>query len=161
MNKDSVRNSIGTLLTQDKILYATWTENIVFGKNDLPFSKVIDLVNQLGMNDFVESLANKYDNLINPDSYLIPTEIQKKLLIARALIRNPKLLILEDPTGGLNKKDQKQVLDTLFSYNNCSFIFATNDANIHAKSDKIIEIQNGEVVFVGDFESYTNYSKSC
>lgn len=161
MNKDSVRNSIGTLLTQDKILYATWTENIVFGKNDLPFSKVIDLVNQLGMNDFVESLANKYDNLINPDSYLIPTEIQKKLLIARALIRNPKLLILEDPTGGLNKKDQKQVLDTLFSYNNCSFIFATNDANIHAKSDKIIEIQNGEIVFIGDFESYTNYSKSC
>lgn len=161
MNKESMRNTIGTLLAQDKILHATWTENIVFGKNDLAFTKVIDLVDQLGMKEFVESLVNKYDYLINPDSYLIPTEIQKKILIARAIIRNPRLLMLEDPTGGLNEKDQKRVMDTIFSNQNCSIIFATNDSNIHAQSDKIIEIQKGEIVFVGNFESYINYSKSC
>ncbi len=161
MNKESMRNTIGTLLAQDKILHATWTENIVFGKNDLAFTKVIDLVDQLGMKEFVESLVNKYDYLINPDSYLIPTEIQKKILIARAIIRTPRLLMLEDPTGGLNEKDQKRVMDTIFSNQNCSIIFATNDSNIHAQSDKIIEIQKGEIVFVGNFESYINYSKSC
>ena len=161
MNKESMRNTIGTLLAQDKILHATWTENIVFGKNDLSFTKVIDLVDQLGMKEFVESLVNKYDYLINPDSYLIPTEIQKKILIARAIIRTPRLLMLEDPTGGLNEKDQKRVMDTIFSNQNCSIIFATNDSNIHAQSDKIIEIQKGEIVFVGNFESYINYSKSC
>jgi ABC-type bacteriocin/lantibiotic exporter with double-glycine peptidase domain len=161
MNKESMRNTIGTLLAQDKILHATWTENIVFGKNDLAFTKVIDLVDQLGMKEFVESLVNKYDYLINPDSYLIPTEIQKKILIARAIIRNPRLLMLEDPTGGLNEKDQKRVMDTIFSNQNCSIIFATNDSNIHAQSDKIIEIQKGEIVFVGNFESYINYSRSC
>jgi ABC-type bacteriocin/lantibiotic exporter with double-glycine peptidase domain len=161
MNKESMRNTIGTLLAQDKILHATWTENIVFGKNDLAFTKVIDLVDQLGMKEFVESLVNKYDYLINPDSYLIPTEIQKKILIARAIIRNPRLLMLEDPTGGLNEKDQKRVMDTIFSNQNCSIIFATNDSNVHAQSDKIIEIQKGEIVFVGNFESYINYSRSC
>ena len=69
--------------------------------------------------------------------------------------------MLEDPTGGLNEKDQKRVMDTIFSNQNCSIIFATNDSNIHAQSDKIIEIQKGEIVFVGNFESYINYSKSC
>jgi ABC-type bacteriocin/lantibiotic exporter with double-glycine peptidase domain len=158
LNLNSVIDSIGTLLEQDKIIYGTFKDNLLFGNKDIPLSKVIEVTEQLGMTDFVESIVNKYEGKLNPESYLVPTEIQKKMIIARSLIRNPRILLLEEPTSELSALEQKRVTDSIFSSENCSFIIATKDEKIHAISDKIIEIRNGEVVFIGNFDTYSKLS---
>ncbi|MCF8409719.1 MAG: ATP-binding cassette domain-containing protein [Crocinitomicaceae bacterium] len=158
LNLNSVIDSIGTLLEQDKIIYGTFKDNLLFGNKDIPLSKVIEVTEQLGMTDFVESIVNKYEGKLNPESYLVPTEIQKKMIIARSLIRNPRILLLEEPTSELSALEQKRVTDSIFASENCSFIIATKDEKIHAISDKIIEIRNGEVVFIGNFDTYSKLS---
>ncbi len=155
---DTVRNSIGTLLIQDKIIYGTFKDNLLFGNKDIPLSKVIEVTEQLGMTDFVESIVNKYEGKLNPEAYMVPTEIQKKMVIARSLIKNPRILLLEEPTSELSALEQKRVTDSIFASKNCSFIIATKDEKIHALSDKIIEIRNGEVIFIGNFDTYSKLS---
>lgn len=158
LNANSVRNSIGTLLMQDKIIYGTFKENLLFGNKDIPFSKVIEVSEQLGMTDYVETIVNKYEGKLNPESYLVPTEIKKKMIMARSLIRNPRILLLEEPTSEMSALEQKRVTDYIFATENCSFIIATKDEKIHAISDKIVKIRNGEVIFMGDFDTYSKLS---
>lgn len=156
-----LRRVTSTLIAQDKLLFGTFHENISFYDPNIPFDQIINITHQLGMSEFVDSMPNKFEAEINPDSYLIPAEIEKKILLARALSRNPKLLLLEEPTSGLNESDKKLVVDSLFSLPHCSTLIVSKDPKIHALSDKIIEIKKGEIVYIGNFETYSNHTKSC
>jgi ABC-type bacteriocin/lantibiotic exporter with double-glycine peptidase domain len=92
---DSIRQNISVIFDQSEIFYGSIIENITLGA-DFPFELVQEICNQIGLTTLIESLPNTYfENISNSESLLSATD-RAKICIARALIKNPKLLIIED-----------------------------------------------------------------
>lgn len=89
-------------------------------------------------------------NLKNQENYL-PNDLsggqQQRVAIARALINNPKILLLDEPTGNLDTKNAKKVMDLLTYYNELgqTIILVTHDINVAKRAKKIVTIKNGKI----------------
>ena len=105
-----------------------------------------NILSKIGIN---ESMWHKF-----------PTQISggeaQRVGIARALINNPKLLFADEPTGALNSKTGKEVLDTLTEFNNSgqSIVMVTHDIKSARRGNRIIYLKDGEVAGILDLGKY-------
>lgn len=105
-----------------------------------------DILNKIGIN---ENLWNKF-----------PTQISggeaQRVGIARALINKPKLLFADEPTGALNSKTGKDVLDTLTEFNNLgqSIVMVTHDIKSARRGNRVIYLKDGEIAGILDLGKY-------
>jgi len=121
------------------ISYLTVIQNIEMGKylsdNPLDINEIIKLMN-------LEKLVNKYPNNLSGGE-------QHKVSIARALIKNPKVLFLDEPTISLDNISSKKILSLLLSINEkykTTIILVTHDKRIKDVADKVIELKDGKIV---------------
>jgi len=121
------------------ISYLTVIQNIEMGKylsdNPLDINEIIKLMN-------LEKLVNKYPNNLSGGE-------QHKVSIARALIKNPKVLFLDEPTISLDNISSKKILSLLLSINEkykTTIILVTHDRKIKELSDKVIELKDGKII---------------
>jgi ABC-type bacteriocin/lantibiotic exporter with double-glycine peptidase domain len=158
LNKNSVKKSIGTLLSTDRLVYGTVAENIHFGNENISLPDIVGLCSQLNLESFIDGVDNKYNAVINPDFNFIPQDIQTKILIARALISEPKLVLMEEPTAAMSKVQKSPIINQIKHQEKTSFIIATHDDDLHQIADQIVEIQNGKITFIGNYQSFKNQS---
>jgi len=121
------------------ISYLTVYQNIEMGKylsnNSLDINEIISLMD-------LEKLKNKYSNNLSGGE-------QHKVSIARALIKNPKVLFLDEPTGSLDNLSSKKILSLLLSINEkykTTIILVTHDKRIKDVADNVIELKDGKIV---------------
>lgn len=141
----------------------------VFQQNYLIDSmSVLDniLVSGLLVNKNKKELSKKAQNILNKidiNSELwnkFPTQLSggeaQRVGIARALINSPKLIFADEPTGALNSKTGKDVLDTLTEFNNegQSIIMVTHDIKSARRGNRIIYIKDGEIAGICDLGKY-------
>ena len=141
----------------------------VFQQNYLIDSmSVIDnvLVSGLLVNKHKKEVINKAKEILNKIGieeklwHKFPTQISggeaQRVGIARALINNPKLLFADEPTGALNSKTGKDVLDTLTEFNNQgqSIVMVTHDIKSARRGNRIIYLKDGEVAGSLDLGKY-------
>lgn len=99
-------------------------------------------------------LEKKYKNL--------PTQLsggqQQRVSIARALVGNPSLILADEPTGALDSRTSRDVLDLLIQLNKegNTIILITHDRSIAAEANRIIHIADGTITFDGDAKEYKN-----
>lgn len=155
LDHNEMLSSTGAVLAEDKLIFGSLKENILFGRTDFQLKDVIEICAQLGIDKYIEQLSNKYETLINPDYLVIPYDIERKILLARVMLTKPKLMLLENLSSGMNKKQLDSLLNTIKSVQDCTLLIASQNPKIHSISDFIIEIENGEIVFNGNYESYS------
>ncbi len=161
LNKVLLREHIGTMIQQDQIVYTTITENITMGRTTIPFQDVVNVCKELGLTEFIEKCPEKYETMLNPEGHFIPSDIKKKLFMARVIVGQPRLLLCEDPGAGLSPTQITSMVDTLKKINNRSIIMATHDPNFLEISDVILKFVNGQIRFEGSYASYQKQLKSC
>ena len=105
-------------------------------------------------------MTDKFQGILNPESHLIPVDVERKLLVARALIGQPNLLILEDPTAGLTSIQKEELLQQLFKNENKTVLVASSDPMVLTYCSRIIEIHQGKIRFDGSYESF-KLTQSC
>jgi ABC-type branched-subunit amino acid transport system ATPase component len=71
------------------------------------------------------------------------------------MLTKPKLMLLENLSSGMNNKQLDSLLNTIKSVQDCTLLIASQNPKIHSISDFIIEIENGQIVFNGNYESYS------
>ena len=142
----SIRANIGVLLSIQEIFQGTIKDNICIGDDSISYEQMDHLAEITGLKQFVDSHKEGYNFEIKPIGNHLPDKIVKKVLLVRALIHNPQLLLLEEPWLGLEEQYVKQIktyiLEQLIGR---TIITVTNDIDFAEKCDLVIEMDKGAV----------------
>ncbi|MFY7943624.1 MAG: ATP-binding cassette domain-containing protein, partial [Crocinitomicaceae bacterium] len=154
ISKNSLREEIGTFLIQDQFVNSSIYDNVAFGREGIDLKQVAELAVKLEFSEFVEQITDKFNAIINPERNVLPSDIATRILLARAFITNPSLLLLEDPTSGMNSEQSSFIAKTIRSIGKSTIIMSSFEDEIHQISDRIIEIKGGKIIFEGNYNEF-------
>lgn len=143
----SLRDKLG-IVTQQSILFNdTVFNNIAFGKPDATIEEVIQAAKIANAHEFIEQLEHAYETNIGDGGGKLSGGQKQRLSIARAVLKNPPILILDEATSALDTESEKLVQDALnkLMQNRTSLVIAHRLSTIQ-HSDEIIVMQKGEIV---------------
>ena len=156
-DKNSLRSLIGMVLQDSWLFSDTIANNIRYGKLDATDEEVIDAAKQVRADDFIRQLSDGYDTVLNEDSDNISHGQKQLLTIARTILADKEILILDEATSSVDTRTEKliqEAMDKLME-NRTSFIIAHRLSTIK-NADKIIVIENGEIIEQGSHEELLN-----
>ncbi|MEY4382737.1 MAG: hypothetical protein RI995_279, partial [Bacteroidota bacterium] len=121
----------------------TLWENIELGRKGIQHADVIQLAKELGFENFLEHFPNGFDTVLDPTGKKIPFTNTKKILLLRALVNAPKLLLMEEPWNDLGKDLKEKVMTYFLQLKNTTCIIISNDQEFALKCDQQLTLING------------------
>jgi ATP-binding cassette, subfamily B, bacterial MsbA len=153
----SLRSFIG-VVTQETILFNdTVRNNIAYGLQDVPPDKIIEAAKAANAHNFIEGLKDGYETVIGDRGTKLSGGERQRLSIARALLKNPPILILDEATSSLDTESEvlvQQAIERLMK-GRTSIVIAHRLSTIQ-RANKIIVISDGEIVEEGAHEELLN-----
>ena len=144
---ESLRNQIAVVL-QDSVLFnATIRDNIRYGKLDADDDEIIAAAKAANAHDFIEQFPEAYDTVISERGGSLSGGQRQRIAIARAIIQNTPIVILDEPTASLDpagKRDVEATLDELTRNTTCLVI--THDIQRARTADRILQVELGRVI---------------
>lgn len=150
----SLRDQIG-IVTQQTILFNdTVRNNIAYGSFDRSENEIIAAAKAAHAHDFVQSLPEGYDTSIGEQGVKLSGGERQRIAIARALLKNPPILILDEATSSLDSESELEVQKALekLMANRTVFVIAHRLSTIR-KAHRILVIQGGRIVEEGDHKA--------
>ena len=142
----SLRAKTGIFLYEQEIFEGTLYENITLGRKEIGVERILDLAKKIGFDNFIHTFPNYFDTQIDPLGNQLPSSSITKILLLRALINDPILLILEEPWAGLDAKTTLNIQNYLLDIaKNKTVIVSTNDTVFKMKCAVNYYIENGTV----------------
>ena len=150
LKKESLRNLIG-LVTQDSILFNdSIKNNLLIAKSDASEKEIIECLKIANAWEFVKKLPKGIETNIGDSGNKLSGGQQQRISIARAVLKNPPILVLDEATSSLDSESEKLVqiaLDNLME-NKTSIVIAHRLSTIQ-NADKIIVLEKGKIIEVG------------
>lgn len=150
---DSLRSKVGIVL-QDSVLFSgTIRDNIRFGVPDASQEMVEAAAKATHIHDYIESLPDKYDTLINDDQSVFSTGQKQLISIARTLMTDPQVLILDEATSNVDTVTESKIQNAMEAIvaGRTSFVIAHRLKTI-LNADQIIVLKDGEVIEQGNHQ---------
>jgi len=146
----SLRRQIGLVLQDVFIFTGTIKDNIAFGKPDASMAEIIHVAKLARMHYFIETLPERYNTIIGERGVTLSGGQRQRLTIARALLTDPKILILDDSLSFVDAKTEQEIQEAIEEAvkGRACFIIAQRLSTIK-NADKIMVLDNGEVVEFG------------
>ena len=148
---DSLRSKVGIVL-QDSVLFSgTIRDNIRFGAPDASQEMVEAAAKATHIHEYIESLPDKYDTLINDDQSVFSTGQKQLISIARTLMTDPQVLILDEATSNVDTVTESKIQNAMEAIvaGRTSFVIAHRLKTI-LNADQIIVLKDGEVIEQGN-----------
>ena len=148
---DSLRSKVGIVL-QDSVLFSgTIRDNIRFGVPDASQEMVEAAAKATHIHEYIESLPDKYDTLINDEQSVFSTGQKQLISIARTLMTDPQVLILDEATSNVDTVTESKIQNAMEAIvaGRTSFVIAHRLKTI-LNADQIIVLKDGEVVEQGN-----------
>ncbi|MFS9149510.1 ABC transporter ATP-binding protein [Streptococcus sp. Marseille-Q6470] len=150
---DSLRSKVGIVL-QDSVLFSgTIRDNIRFGVPDASQEMVEAAAKATHIHEYIESLPDKYDTLINDDQSVFSTGQKQLISIARTLMTDPQVLILDEATSNVDTVTESKIQNAMEAIvaGRTSFVIAHRLKTI-LNADQIIVLKDGEVIEQGNHQ---------
>ena len=144
-HSDSLRAKTGILLSAQDIFNGTVLENITMGDQSIEPTQVMLLSEKVGLKDFLEEQHDGFETELDPVGKRLSRTVIQKILLLRALVNEPRLLLLEEPWTGFEKQMELQIKSYLLNQNECTIMVATNDAEFAAKCDVVLYLVDGQL----------------
>jgi len=152
INLRSLREHIGDYSSQEDIFRGTILENITLGRTTISLPQVLKIAEDIGLTEFVRESQNGLNTELLPGGKNIPRSTITKILIARSIITEPNLLVMEEPLGNLTFRDRLRIARLLTDRSHTwTFICVTSDPLLAALCDRVMVLQEGRIVFEGTF----------
>ncbi len=159
-NITALRKNFGTV-PQDTILFGgTIRENIAYGKTNATEQEIINAARKANALSFIESFPEKFDTIVGERGVKISGGQKQRIAIARAILRDPKILILDEATSALDSESEKLVKEALneLMKNRTTFIIAHRLSTIR-EADVILVINKGKIVEQGTHDDLSRMEK--
>lgn len=153
IKRNSLRNHMGFVLQDAFLFHATIRENIRYGRLDATDEEVIQAAKDANAHDFIKKLPDGYDTVLDPEGSGISQGQKQLLTITRALIADPKILILDEATSNIDTITEIKIQEALkrLMKGRTSFVIA-HRLNTIQEADTIIMLENGEIIEKGSPE---------
>jgi ATP-binding cassette subfamily B protein len=152
-----LRNNIG-IVPQDAFLFSdTIKNNIKFGKEDATEEEVIAAAKKAVVHDNIKKFTKKYDTILGERGITLSGGQKQRVSIARALIKNPEILLLDDCLSAVDTETEEIILNNLLEYcKNKTTIIVSNRVSSAKNADNIIIIEDGEIIQQGSHNQLVN-----
>ena len=141
------RQHLGTVLPDEIPFEGSLWENITFGDTSISDQDIDWALEHSGLKDFVKDQPDGIFSQIHPEGRYLSTLIAKRIILARAIVRKPSILILKEPLEKFEPREQKRIFKFLTKpTNKWSLIVASNDEIWTEVSDTRIELREGRIV---------------
>ena len=147
VNLGSYRSNLAVVLQDDFLYEGSIRENILFAKNDANEEQLIEAVNGAYVNEFTDRFEDGLDTIIGERGVKLSGGQRQRISIARALLADPKILILDEATSNLDTESESFIQKSLSSLmkNRTTFVIAHRLSTIK-QADQILVIEDGNIV---------------
>jgi len=150
----SLRKQIGIVSQETFLFTLSIKENIAYGKPKATIDEIIEAAKTARAHEFISAFPNGYDTRVGERGVTLSGGQQQRIAIARALLSNPKILILDDSTSSVDVETEYEIQRALQALlkNRTTFVITQRVSTIRSAS-KIVVLENGEVAEEGTHET--------
>lgn len=148
------RRHIGLVLQEPFLFFGTIAENIAYGKPDATRAEIVAAARAAHAHDFILRLPHGYDSLVGERGQALSGGERQRISIARALLIDPKILILDEATSSVDTETEKEIqkaLDNLVLGR--TTIAIAHRLSTLRRADRLVVLDRGQIVEVGDHDS--------
>lgn len=141
------RSHIAQSLTEESPFEGSILENITFGDTSVTEEEVYWALEKAGLTEFVKEQSMGIRTMLYPEGQQIPYVISKKIVLARSIVRKPRLLILKDPLDHFNPDEANRIIDFLSDRSNpWALVVVSQNSRWMKKCTRIITMKNGKII---------------
>jgi ATP-binding cassette subfamily B protein len=143
---DTFREQTGILLNQQDIFNGTLMDNITMGNQQISPNDIMILSEKIGLKNFLEEQQDGFATILDPVGHRLSRNVIQKILLLRALINQPRLLLLEEPWTNLEEHHRHDIQRYILS--DCprtTVIVATSDVDFIEKCDQVLYLAEGSL----------------
>ncbi|MCE7791617.1 ABC transporter ATP-binding protein/permease [Salipaludibacillus sp. CUR1] len=157
MKLNHLRREIGYVPQEVMLFTGTIEENLLWGKEDAGTDDMIKALKDAQIHDAVTELPNGSKTVIGQRGVNLSGGQKQRISIARALIRQPKILLLDDSTSALDVKTEKKLLEALKEYS-CTTLMITQKMSTTMNADQILLMEDGTITAKGTHDELLSTS---
>ena len=157
----ALRDAVSVVLQKNELFQGTITDNLKWGNPDATDDEIIEASKIAQADSFVSLMPDKYNTMIEQGGANVSGGQKQRLCIARAILKKPKILILDDSMSAVDTKTDSLIREGLKNYSKdtTKIIVAQRYLSV-MDADKIIIIDNGEIIDVGTHSELLKTSKA-
>jgi ABC-type multidrug transport system fused ATPase/permease subunit len=151
---DSIRQNVAIVLQQNVLFATTVSENIAYAARNATPEKIREAARIACADEFIEEMTSGYDTELGERGGKLSTGQRQRLSIARAIVRDTPVLILDEPTASLDAETEHRVLGNLAEWGRERVLFViTHRLSTIRNADRIAFLKDGQITEVGDHDS--------
>jgi len=146
LNINHYRSHLGLSLSEEFPFEGTLRENLTFGDTSITDDNILELLKNIGLLNFLKELPKGLNTILYPEGKQMSYTIGKKIVLARAILKKPKLLILEDALDQFSEQNTKSIIDFLSKPSNpWALIVVSSNSYWKTYCKEIVALKNGEI----------------
>ncbi|HVN29726.1 MAG TPA: ABC transporter ATP-binding protein, partial [Candidatus Binataceae bacterium] len=154
VNGDILRKRIGFVFQQEALFARSIADNIRYGLPEASDAQVHEAARVAGAADFIEALPGRYETMLGRRGARLSVGQKQRIAIARALLRNPDVIVLDEPTAPLDPSSEAALLRMLHELaRDRIVVIVAHRVSTLTACDRIIFVENGSIVASGSHEN--------
>lgn len=147
INLNYYRSHLGQSFTEESPFEGTLLDNITFADKSIEMDQVMWAIKTVGLQEFVKKQPKGIHTMIYPEGKRIPYTIAKKIVLARSILRKPRLLILKDPLDQMDKSEAERIMNFLTDRSNpWALVVASQNTDWKKHCGRIIRLEEGNAI---------------
>ncbi|QLG45663.1 peptidase domain-containing ABC transporter [Costertonia aggregata] len=146
-NLNHYRVNVGQSLKEESPFEGTLLNNITFGDKSISKEDILWVLDVVGLTKFVKEAPDGLDTIIYPEGKQVSYTIAKKIVLARSLVKKPKLIVLRDPLDQFDESEAERIMTFLTAKENpWTLVVVSNDEGWIPRCGRKITLQNGKII---------------
>lgn len=147
----NLRDKIAKNVSQEDIFEGSILDNVTVGKPQASVSDAIEAIKMVGLNDTINMLPNGMNTYILSGGKGFSSSFVSKLILARCLVKKPKLMILNDFFYGFQRSEKEKLIEMVKNIDICTLVMVSNDPSVMQACDRIVLMDDGTIKAEGTY----------